>query len=151
MWTLARPGPGPSSRKNKVVGVRRASPFSFPFCSGLPRLSTADPPSDGTLDLFVYLQQGSHRSPVALRQDQTRVRSGPFISGLITMAQIAVDEESVHIMDLEVPIKDVAAYLNSGSESDRVNRLLRSLEVGARFLRRAGSAQDTRRRIVRWP
>ena len=68
------------------------------------------------------------------------------------MAQIAVDEECVHIRDLKVPLKELAAYLNAGAEGDRVQRLLRSMEVGVRFLRRARPLQEnSRRRIVRWP
>jgi len=68
------------------------------------------------------------------------------------MTQIAVDKECVHIRDLKVPLKEVAAYLNAGSEAERVQRLLRSMEVGVRFLRRARPLQETtQRRTVRWP
>jgi len=56
--------------------------------------------------------------------------------------RIDVTESAVRIEHLEVPRREVAAYLAAVPEEDRVGLLVRAIEVGVFCLERAQSAQD---------
>ena len=65
------------------------------------------------------------------------------MSNSIGLADVVVTDCSVRIVDLEIPVKEVADFFNSVPQEERPFVMIKAVEVGTFCLERGRTAQDT--------